>query len=781
MSVGESVPMLDSVARVTGTVPYATNLRLPDMLVAKVLRSPVPHARILRIDVKAAEQLPGVVAVLTAADLDHPGGPASMYGLVKKDQPVVARDRVRYIGEPVAAVAAETVEIAEEALALVDVDYEELPAVYDALAAMQPGAPTLHADCLDNCFVHRKLRHGDPATPRQARDVAGSGQALEAGFAAADEIIEETFTSPMAQHAALEPHVTAAQWTDGHLTVWSAAQAPYHVRRVLAELFDLNPEDVRVIVPPLGGGYGGKGHVRLEPLVAALAWKASALKGFQARRVSGRPVKLTLTRAEEFVTVTKHAAVINIKSGVKRDGTFTARQVTAYWNGGAYADVSPILVQGGVVRAIGPYRIPAVHVDSYGVYTNLPPAAAYRGAISSQCTWAYESHMDTIAHRLGLDPLEFRLKNLLRSGDEFATGETLRDVHFVECLEAVAAGIGWDRPYERRDTGPTRRGRVPSTRSGRGLAVMMKSTIPTSKSQCRLVLDADGRVTLYTSTVEMGQGAHTALAQITAEAVGLPLEKVTVVGPDTAQTPYDATTSASRSTSMMGGAILDGARVLKQKLVDAAARFFEVPPDELSAGDGYVFATVDPGMRLSYADVLRWNEIESIDAAGEAETRGGVDPDTGQGIASPHWHQGAGACEVEVDTETGKVRVLRYHAASFAGQVVNPVLARLQNDGNVIFGLGPALLEEMVVDNGQVINANLSDYMVPSFLDTPLELESTALEAEGSEIHGIGEMTLPPVAPVIANAIFDAVGVRIRDLPITAEKLLRALSGPTHE
>ncbi len=753
MSVGESVPMLDSVARVTGTVPYATNLRLPDMLVAKVLRSPVPHARILRIDVTAAEQLPGVVAVLTAADLDHLGGPASVYGLVKKDQPVVARDRVRYIGEPVAAVAAETVEIAEEALALVDVEYEELPAVYDAVDAIQPGASTLHADCPDNCFVHRKLRHGD----------------LEAGFAAADEIIEETFTSPMAQHASLEPHVTAAQWSDGRLTVWSAAQAPYHVRRVLAELFDLDPEAVRVIVPPLGGGYGGKGHVRLEPLVAVLAWKASALKGFQARRVSGRPVKLTLTRAEEFVTVTKHAAMITIKSGVKRDGTFTARQVTVYWNGGAYADVSPILVQGGVVRAIGPYRIPAVRVDSYGIYTNLPPAAAYRGAMSSQCTWAYESHMDTIAHRLGLDPLEFRLKNLLRSDDEFATGETLHDVHFVECLEAVAAGVGWDQRDERRDTGSIRR--------GRGLAVMMKSTIPSSRSECRLVMGADGRVTLYTSTVEMGQGAHTALAQITAEAVGLPLEKVAVVGPDTAQTPYDATTSASRSTSMMGGAILNGARALKQKLVGAAARFFEVPPDELSAGDGYVFATADPGMRLSYADVLRWNEIESIDAAGEAETQGGVDPETGQGIASPHWHQGAGACEVEVDTETGKVRVLRYHAASFAGQVINPALARLQNDGNVIFGLGPALLEKMVVDNGQIINANLSDYMLPSFLDMPPELESIALEAEGSEFHGIGEMTLPPVAPAIANAIFDAVGVRIRDLPVTAEKLLQALSG----
>ncbi|MFQ5857211.1 MAG: xanthine dehydrogenase family protein molybdopterin-binding subunit [Anaerolineae bacterium] len=805
MSVGKSVPMLDSVARVTGTVPFAVNLRLPDMLVAKVLRSPLPHARIVRMDATAAGQLPGVVAVFTGADLDQPGGPASVYGVMKKDQPVVAQDRVRYVGEPVAVVAAENAEIAEEALALIDVEYEELPAVYDAVDAMQPGAPIIHDTHPNNCFVYRKLRHGD----------------VEAGFDAADEIIEETFTSPIAQTVTLEPHVTAAQWADGQLTVWSGAQAPHRVRQVLAELFGLDPEAVQVIVPPLGGGYGGKGHVRIEPMVAALAWKASApsatlragLKDFQVQRVSGRPVKLVLTRAEEFVTVTKHAATITIKSGVKRDGTFTARQVTLYWNGGAYADASPFLVGSGMVRAVGPYRIPAVWVDSYGIYTNLPPAAAYRGAMSSQTTWAYESHMDTIAHRLGLDPLEFRLRNLLRSGDQFATGETMHDVHFVECLEAAAKGLergsrgageqgsrgageqgsrgaGEQGSGEARETSPvhpsTPASQHPSTsaqmmKRGRGLAVMMKSTIATSRSQCRLVLDAEGWVTLFTSTVEMGQGAHTALAQIAAEAVGVPFEKVSVVGPDTARTPFDTTTSASRSTSMMGGAILEGAGTLKQKLVEAAARFFEVPPEELSAADGYVFATADPGMRLPYADVLRWNKMESIDAMGEVQTQGGLDLETGQGTASPHWHQGAGACEVEVDTETGKVQVVRYHAASFAGRVVNPRLAQLQNDGNVIFGMGPALLEEMVVDHGQVVNANLSDYLTPSFLDMPPELESTALEAEGSEFHGIGEMTLPPVAPAIANAIFDAVGVRIRDLPITAEKLLRALRQSAHE
>ncbi len=744
MAVGDSIPLRDSVDRVTGAVPYAINLKLPGMLYAKVLRSPLPHARIVRLNASAAGTAPGVVGILTAADFGAPGAPSLLYGVREKDQPVVARDRVRYVGEPVALVAAETLEAAEAALALIEVEYEELPAIYQVEEAISGGALVLHDAYPDNCFIHGKLRHGD----------------VEAGFAQADEVIEETFTSPLAQQASLEPHVTTAQWKDGELTVWTAAQAPYLVRSVLAEIFGLAPEAVRVVVPPLGGGYGGKGHVRIEPMVAALA-----------RKTADRPVKLVLTRAEEFVTVTKHAARITIKTGFKRDGTFTARQVTLHWNGGAYADASPQLVLSGTVRSVGPYRIPAVHVDAYGYYTNMPPAAAYRGAMSSQTTWAYESHMDSIAHRLGIDPLELRRRNLLTSDEQFATGETLHDVHFVDCLQRCAQSISWDTPIERGE-GIIRR--------GRGLAVMMKSTIATSRSECRLVIDAQGRITVYTSTVEMGQGAHTALAQIAADAVGVPFESVDVVGPDTAVTPFDSTTSASRSTSMMGTAILAGGAALKRKLIEAASPLLEVEPDALSAQDGAVFVTASPGERLSYVDILKRSDLISLDAQGEHATKLGLDPETGQGIATPHWHQGAGACEVEVDTETGKVRVIRYVAASFAGRVVNPVLAELQNDGNVVFGLGPALLEEMIIDGGQVANANLSDYMIPSFQDVPPDLHSILVESENGEFHGIGEMTLPPVAPAIANAIYDAVGVRIRGLPITAEKVLRALMEQAH-
>ncbi len=728
--IGESVPMLDSVARVTGTVDYMINLCLPNMLFGKIVRSQSPHAKLLKIDVTNALQVLGVVSILTGEDL----GANAFYGVAIKDQGVIAVDRVRYVGEPIAAIAAESLSAAEEAALLIDIEYEELPSVFDVQEAIREGAPLLHEKFANNIFKHAKLRHGD----------------MDAAFAEADEIFEDTFTSPVAQQASLEPHVSAAQWDGEHLTIWTASQAPFMVRKSLAEIFEIAPEAVRVIVPPLGGGYGGKGHIRIEPLVAAMA-----------RKTNGRPVKFVLSRAEEFVTVTKHAASITLKTGVKRDGTFTARQVTIYWNGGAYADASPLLVPAGMVRSVGPYRIPAVHVDSYGIYTNLPPAGAYRGAMSSQTTWAYESQMDIIARKMGWDPLEFRMKNLFVSGEHFATGEVLHDVHFVECLDASAKAL---------TSNPSPKGR--GEKRGRGYGVMMKSTVATSKSQAQLKLMDDGTVTLYTSTVEMGQGGHTTMAQITANTLSIPLSAIKIIGPDTAVTPFDSTTSASRSTSMMGNAVIAVCGSMKKKLFELGAPLLETPVDGLRTENGFVVADE---ASISFVDILKRNNLETLEEGGEYSTSLGIDPETGQGIATPHWHQGAGAAEVEVDVETGHITILRYSAAAFAGRVVNPRMAQLQNDGNVIFGLGPTLMEEIVYDGGQPTNPNLADYSIPSIRDIPVELISVCIESEEGEMHGIGEMTLPPVAPVVANAIEDAVGVRIKDLPITAEKILRAL------
>ncbi len=735
MAIGEPVQVLDALARVTGRLNYPVNLRLPNMLVGKIVRSPVPHARILNLDVHAAGQIPGVRAVLTSADI------TATVGLLVRDQGVLASDRVRFVGEPIVAIAAEDESTAEAAAERVQIDLKELPAVYDTLAAIQSGSPVLHPEFPDNIFGHVPLRHGD----------------IDAGWRAADEIFEDTFTSPVGQQASLEPHVTAAQWQDGRLTVWTAVQAPYGLAALLAGLFQVPVENVRVIVPPMGGAFGGKGYMAIEPIVAALA-----------RKAAGRPVKIVLTREEEAVTALKHGAVTRIKTGVRRDGTFAARQVTVYWNGGAYAGVSSFLLVPGMLHSIGPYRIPNVVADSYGVYTNLPPAHAFRGAMTGQTVWAYESQMDMIARRMGWDPLEFRLKNILRERDQFATGETLQDVHFDECLQAVAERLG-----RRQDNdGPRRR--------GRGLAVMNKSTLAQSRSVARVRLDADGSLTLFTSTVDMGQGAYTALAQIAADACAIPLSSVRVVGADTAFTPFDSATSNSRSTSAMGSAIAEAGKRLKGKLLELAAPILENPTTDLKIDQGQIVSSPS-SESCSFAEVLKRHNLEFLEATGEYTTKLGIDPKTGQGIATPHWHQGAGAAEVEVDAQTGKVTVLRYYASAWAGRVVNPRLAQLQNDGNVIFGIGPTLMEETVLENGRVANPNIDCYQIPSLPDIPGELVSISLEGEEGEIHGLGEMTLPPVAPAIANAIDDAIGVRIRDLPLTPEKVLRAIKEKRHD
>ena len=736
--VGSAQPLLDARARVDGSLPYILNMTLPGMLHAKVLRSPYPHARITRVDTSAAEQIPGVVAVLTGRELAEAPGIQHLYGMGLKDQPILAFDTVRYVGEAVAIVAAETIEQAEAALTAIEVDYAELPSVDGELEALAADAPALHAGVANNIVTYHKLRHGD----------------VDAAFAASDLVIEETYTSPAAQHVTMEPHVSLAQFDAGRLTVHTASQAPYLIRQTLAGIFGMDAKDVRVIVGPLGGGYGGKGHIRIEPLVAALAWKTG-----------GRPVKLVATRAEEFVIVTKHAATIKLKTGVMRDGTFMAREMNVWWNVGAYVDASYVLTRGGLLRSIGPYRIPAVRADSYGVYTNRPPAAAFRGAMASQGAWAYESHTDSIAHALGMDPAELRCKNLLREGDTWATGEHMHDAHYVELLDECLRQLGWERPLVRAD-GPIRR--------GRGAAVMMKNGPSSSRSEARVALDDDGRALLFTSAVEMGQGTHTALAQLVADALALPMNAVRVQGPDTDQTPFDPTTSASRTTYMMGNAVLRAAQAVADEVRTLGARRLEVEPGDLALADSAVHSP--DGQAIGYSDLLRWAGARRIEMQREFKVEGTID-DNSQGVSAPHWHQGAGACEIAIDSETGKLTIARYAGASWAGRVINAARARAQDQGNIIYGIGPALFEEMIFDHGQVINANMSDYQIPSLLDIPTELHTASLASErpDADMHGIGEMTLPCVAPALANAIYDALGIRITELPLTAERILRAI------
>jgi CO/xanthine dehydrogenase Mo-binding subunit len=730
--------MIDAHDRVTGQISYAINLGMPGMVFGAILRSPHPHATLRRIDARRAEQLPGVIAVLTRDDVLRDDRLSPYFGPVVKDAPVVAIDRVRYVGEPVAAVAGADEETTREALALIDVEYEELPAVFDAEEALQPGAPQLHER--GNNLLHVPVRRGD----------------VEQGLTESDFVFEDVFTSPPVQHVPLEPHACIAHVANGRVTVWSGTQTPYVTRSQLADIFRVPLSRVRVVVPTLGGGYGAKCYPRIEPITAALAWKAA------------RPVKVVLHRAEVFQTLTKHGATVRMLTGVKRDGTLVARRAACYLNTGAYADVGPQVAR-SCSMLTGPYRIPHVQSDVYAAYTNLVPAGAFRGYGAPQIAWAYESQMDIIAERLGIDPLELRLKNVLRAGDAIGDGGIAPELHGEDLLLDAARAIGWGE----RDGSA-----APGIRRGKGLSLVIKGMMTPSASSATMKLNGDGSLEVLTSSVEMGQGVRTVLGQIAADGAGVPYELVSVSCPDTESTPFDQTTSSSRTTFVMGNAVQRAGEDVRRQVIELAAQQLEVSPQDLDARDGRVTVRGAPERGLTYAEVVqrsrRGNVVGTATFVGEAKPH----PQTGQPHGPAQWHLSAAACEVEVDVETGRFSVPRYYSNTHAGRVVNPRQCELQIEGSALFGLGQVLFEEMVYDQGRLVNPNLSDYMLMSLKDAPRELRTRATEdAADGEIHGIGEQCLPPAAPAVANALAVAAGVRVRDLPITPERVVQALSG----
>lgn len=750
--VGQSVPVVDSASRVTGSVDFVLNMDLPGMTFGRIKRSDVPHGRLRSIDVSGARALPGVFAVATAGDIQHLT--RSRMGRFLLDQTVLATDRVRYVGEPVAAVAAIDEETAAEACDLIDIDYEPLPAVFTLDDALRDGAPLLHdpRPSLRPDAAHMFTELGPPSN-------ICSHFSVEDGFVAnalnqAEWVIEETYETPPVQHVPLETHVSLAAF-DGRLTVWSSTQMPHAIRAQLAELFEVPFSAVRIVTSNIGGGFGAKGSLRLEPIAAVLAMLA------------GRPVKLHLPREEEFVTVTRHGSKISIASGVDRDGILVARKVVAYYNTGAYADVGPMVARNAGSAITGPYRIPNVAVDSHCVWTNLVPAGAFRGFGVMQGAWAYESHMDSIARHIGMDPVELRSKNFLRSGDRFMTGEVMNDIHVNELLAEVVQAIQSDHEEDSN-------GIADHKRRGRGYATVMKATITPSSSSSAIRVNQDGSIQVLTSSVDLGQGVKTALAQIAAESMRVPLERVQVSTPDTDTTPYDQQTSSSRTTFSMGNAVMEAARDAKRQLLELAAKRLEALVEDLVLDDGAVVVRGDPSSRVDYGDLISNRGLGELLGSGSFVTEGGLDPVSGKGVASVHWHQGAAGCEIEVDVETGKIEVTRLVSSVFAGRVVNPSLAELQVEGSVLFGLGQALFEEIQFDNGRVINSNLSDYLVPAFLDVPAQINAVLSEG-GEEIHGVGETALPTVCPAISNALADAIGVRVYQVPLSPDLVLRAI------
>jgi CO/xanthine dehydrogenase Mo-binding subunit len=742
--------MVDARQRVTGNVGYTIDKTLPGMLHAKVLRSTAAHARIRRVDVSRALNVPGIAVVLTGRDLLERPDIEPFFGAVYRDQPILATDKVRFVGDPVAAVAAHDIDAAREAISLIDVEYEELPAVFDLDAALADGA----------VILHEQPQQAPGVRQRPGTNICGTFRLrkgdIDAGFGEADEIFEDTFTSPPLQHVPLETHACVAQVANGKVTVWSGTQMPYNARRILADIFKVPQGRVRVIVGTIGGGYGGKGQVAIEPLTSALSL------------VARRPVKLHLTREEEFVTITKHGARIQLRTGLKKDGTIVARQSVCQFNTGAYANIGPRFVRNGGVGTGGPHRIPHIAIDSQVVYTNLPPAGAFRGYGINQAAWAYETQMDMIAERMGIDPLELRMKNLLEDGDTVMTGEPMEDAHFKELLGAAASWIGWrpDEPVERNGT------RV----RAKGLSTIIKGTVTPSTSTAVAKLGEDGSLDILTSSVEMGQGLLSALAILGGEPLGLSVDRVQVSTVDTDVTPYDQQTTSSRGTYAMGTAVQRAVTEVRVKVLELASDLLEASVDDLEVIEGKVVVKGVPERSLGLGEIVRKTRSGNILGEATYRTDGELNPETGQGIGSVHWHQGVGAAEVEVDTETGKVTVLRYHAGVYAGRIVNPVMAELQQEGNVAFGVGQALFEEMHFDSGQLQNGSLADYMISSIKDQPRDLNVDILEnLPAGVIHGLGESTLPPVMPAIGNAVARATGVRILDLPITPEKVLRGL------
>src|ERR1700737_901370 len=741
--IGRSILRLEGRDKVTGHAEYTHLMRLPGMLHAKLFRSTVAHGRINSVDASAAKQLPGVLHFVTTDDTKQVI-PDPYYGPAFHDQPILADGKARFVGEPVAVVLARDPHVAEQAVQLISAEYEELPAIYDEVEAFTA-----------RTFVHDELK---PAATfpdlKHLKGVSGTNIALdyrlrrgdfENAYAAAAHKFEHEFKTQKALHLPFEPFVTVADWRADGVTIHTASQSPSFVRIEIARLLGWPENRVRVKVPYLGGGFGAKLYIKLEALVAALALLVR------------RPVKISLTMEEQFYTLTKHASTFRIKSGVK-DGRITARQCEVWWNGGAYADIGPRITQKSGFTAPGPYDIENVHIDSYSLYTNLPPAGALRGFGIPQLVWAYESHADMIARALKLDPLEFRSKNILREGRPHATGTIMRDVKLETALDRVAELLNWKQPLERG------RGLV---RRGRGLAIAMKAVISPTTSVANVSIAADGSAILSCGTVDMGQGSDTARVQIVGDVLNVPAESIGVGPRDTDVTPYDMGTLGSRSLFHMGHAVRLAAEEARDK-VKALAR--EVGEPEGSNAPISELFKKKYGMQ---AGTIVGTGIYKPDY---------VPPDPANGLtpnATPFWMCAAAGAEVEVDTETGSVRILRLVNVVDCGNPVNPAIVATQISGAALMQLGFTMFEKMQIDAGQVTNASLADYKIPSVLDVPPRMENEAVTAHQSNgpfgAKGVGETGTFCVSPAIANAIDDACGVRLTELPLSPEAVLRAL------
>jgi len=748
--IGQRIRNIDALEKATGKAVYGIDVSLPGMLHGKILRSPHPHARILRIDTHKAEKLPGVKAVVTADDT-----PKIKYGAQIHDEYPLAVDKVRYIGDEVAAVAALDEETALQAIRLIEVEYEPLPTVFSPREAMADGAPSIH-EAPQNIVTHIAFERGR----------------VEEGFRQADYVLEDTFCSSNVHQAYLEPHVCVVKPDgSGNITLWASLQAPFRNREILARILNVPEGRIRIVQTIVGGGFGGKATqlLSLYPICAFLALK------------SGLPVRILNTWEEEFsASRSRMPAEIRIKLGIKRDGTFTAKELNILSNCGAYAGTGPAVVGTTATRATSLYKFPNVKCQADLVYTNTTPIGSYRGYGNPQLHFSMESLIDMASEAIGMDSLEVRLKNAIGLGEVSVNGFVMNSCRLKECLQTAAERSGWKE----------KRGRGRKVGRGIGMASMIhvsgnRAIYPFFDGSTAYVrINPHGGVDLISGEAEIGQGANTIFSQIVAEVLGIAIEEVRVLPLDTDHSPFALGTFASRVATLGGKAVLLAAEDAREKLFAFAATKMEVNPEDLEFADGRIRkkGSIDPGMEFKEVAKLASHANGGAPILGVGSfvvPSSVVIPDESRyGNISAAYSFGIQVAEVKVDRDTGKVEVLNFFSVHDSGRVINPLLGEGQVEGGVVQGIGYALMEEIIRKEGKVINGNFTDYRIPTIGDVP-PIQTVFVEEPDPfgpfGAKGLGEITQVPTAPAIANAIYDAVGVRLKELPMTPQKILAAL------
>ena len=748
--VGKRIPMVDAAEKVKGEAIYYTDLELPGMLHAKVLRSPYPHAKILYINADKATSLPGVKAVL----LPH-HTPSEKYGPQIADRPILAKEKVRFVGEEVTAVAAIDEETALEALSLIDVEYEPLPPVLDFEGALKEGAPLVHEGKPKNIAASSRIVRGD----------------VELGFKESDVVMEEEFRTQFVHCLHLEPHICIADIDpSGRLILYLPIQTPFSTRNMMAQILGIPLNKIKIVQMPMGGAFGGKLDTSLHFITALLAQKA------------GKPVRLANTREEDIFSTSLRVPVhIRIKIGTKGDGTFIAKQVRILADNGAYCSLAPkIVCTNMATRSDCLYRYQHTLTESMLVYTNKVPTSAFRGYGNPQITFAQESLIDMLAGELEIDPLELRLKNAVQRGDKTIHGWKIGSCGLIECLEEGAKRINWEEKRKNKDSKKLR---------GVGVACMIhvsgnRGIIEWDGSEAIIRMHEDGTAVLFSGESELGQGKNTVLAQIAAEEIGLSMNHLQVAPVDTDICPFVLGPYSSKTTLLAGNAVRIAGKKIRNQILDVASKMLSLPASALTIKESHVYVQGDNEPRLTVKEVIQYAHThegrQTLFAHGIFEAgKVRIGPQNEYyGDISAAYPFAAHFAEVEVDPQTGELTILRYVALHDVGKAINPMAIEGQIEGGVIQGIGYSLMEEILFKEGKIQNPDLQDYYYPTALDVP-PIESIFVESNDPAgpygAKGIGEPTLIPVAPAIANAIFDATGIRMTEIPITAEKLFLAM------